>query len=72
MLVGDVIAKITKAVGIEPCEACKQRQKALNDLSLGVLKILGMVGKVDDEGSELSVDERGAGGPGAAKGAGGG
>lgn len=69
MLVGDAIAKMTKAVGIEPCEACKQRQKALNDLSLGVLKLLGMV---KDEGSKLPNDEGSTGGPGAAKGAGGG
>jgi hypothetical protein len=29
---GDVIATITKAVGIEPCEGCKERQNALNRL----------------------------------------
>lgn len=29
---GDVIATITDAVGIEPCEGCKKRQDALNKL----------------------------------------
>jgi hypothetical protein len=29
---GDVIAGITKAIGIEPCESCKQRQDILNKL----------------------------------------
>lgn len=28
---GDTIAKITKAVGLEPCGGCKKRQKWLND-----------------------------------------
>lgn len=29
---GDTVAKITKAVGIKPCGACKKRQKKLNRL----------------------------------------
>ena len=29
---GDVIATITDAVGIEPCEGCKSRQEKLNKL----------------------------------------
>jgi hypothetical protein len=29
--VGDTIAKITKAFGIKPCDACKKRQKKLNE-----------------------------------------
>jgi hypothetical protein len=29
---GDVIAGITKAIGIEPCESCKERQDILNKL----------------------------------------
>lgn len=29
---GDVIAKVTTAVGIEPCEGCKDRQFTLNRL----------------------------------------
>lgn len=29
---GDVVAKATKAVGIQPCEGCKKRQEALNKL----------------------------------------
>ena len=29
---GDVIAKVTTAVGIEPCEGCKERQFTLNRL----------------------------------------
>jgi hypothetical protein len=28
---GDVIAGITKAVGIQPCDACKRRQARLNN-----------------------------------------
>lgn len=28
--IGDVIAKITKSVGIPQCGACKKRQEALN------------------------------------------
>jgi len=27
---GDIVAKLTKAVGIEPCAGCEQRQTALN------------------------------------------
>ena len=30
--IGDVVANITKAVGIEPCDGCKQRQEKLNKL----------------------------------------
>ena len=29
---GDVVADITKAVGVEPCEGCKERQFMLNRL----------------------------------------
>ena len=29
---GDTVAKITKAVGIKPCGACKKRQEKLNRL----------------------------------------
>jgi hypothetical protein len=29
---GDVIARMTRAVGIKPCGGCKQRQEALNKL----------------------------------------
>lgn len=29
---GDIVAKVTAAVGIKPCRGCKGRQKALNDL----------------------------------------
>lgn len=29
---GDVVADITKAVGVEPCEGCKERQFTLNRL----------------------------------------
>ncbi len=29
---GDTIASITKAVGIQPCGACKKRQEKLNKL----------------------------------------
>lgn len=27
---GDLVAKTTKAVGINPCSACKKRQESLN------------------------------------------
>jgi hypothetical protein len=27
---GDVVARVTKAVGITPCEPCRKRQQALN------------------------------------------
>lgn len=30
--VGDVIAKATKAIGIEPCEGCLKRKELLNKL----------------------------------------
>ena len=30
--IGDVVAKMTKAVGITPCGACKKRQEALNKM----------------------------------------
>ena len=29
---GDTVAKMTKAVGIKPCEPCKRRQEKLNRL----------------------------------------
>lgn len=29
---GDLVAKMTKAVGIKPCEPCQRRQEALNSL----------------------------------------
>jgi hypothetical protein len=30
--IGDVIAKATKAIGIEPCESCEKRKDLLNRL----------------------------------------
>lgn len=30
--IGDVVAKMTSAIGIKPCEACKKRQEFLNNL----------------------------------------
>jgi hypothetical protein len=30
MGLGDVVAAVTKAVGIKPCGGCKERQAALN------------------------------------------
>lgn len=32
MLLGDMIAKATKAMGIQPCTPCQQRQAYLNAL----------------------------------------
>jgi len=29
---GDIVAKITSAIGIKPCSGCQQRQETLNDL----------------------------------------
>ena len=31
---GDLIAKVTKAVGIKPCAGCKRRQKSLNRFAI--------------------------------------
>ena len=30
--IGDVIARMTKAVGIAPCDSCKKRQESLNKM----------------------------------------
>ena len=30
--IGDVVAAVTSAVGIQPCGGCKKRQEALNKL----------------------------------------
>jgi hypothetical protein len=32
---GDVIARITSAVGIKPCKGCKKRQSWLNRFKIG-------------------------------------
>jgi hypothetical protein len=29
---GDVVARVTSAIGIKPCGGCKQRQQKLNEL----------------------------------------
>lgn len=38
--VGDIIATVTDAVGIEPCEGCKKRQEKLNKMfPIGALEL---------------------------------
>lgn len=29
---GDIVAAVTSAVGIEPCESCEERRKKMNDM----------------------------------------
>ena len=29
---GDTIAKVTKKLGVKPCQGCKKRQKKLNEM----------------------------------------
>lgn len=31
---GDLVARITSALGIPPCEKCKERQKAMNEVDM--------------------------------------
>ena len=35
---GDAVAKVTKAVGIKPCDGCKDRQAKLNDITQRVVR----------------------------------
>ncbi len=37
MLLGDLIAKLTKSVGIQPCTPCQARQAKLNELHQRVM-----------------------------------
>lgn len=32
MKIGDKVKQVTDALGVEQCDACKERQKKLNDL----------------------------------------
>lgn len=61
MKLGNAIAAITKAVGIEPCDACKERQKRLNDLGdkllLSVDLILSKIGGKSDARSSVERSE---------------
>jgi hypothetical protein len=34
MRLGDLIRRVTEAVGMKPCDGCKRRQKALNRFKL--------------------------------------
>jgi hypothetical protein len=47
---GDVVAKVSKSVGIQPCGGCKKRQQALNDWWFKLTDKLGEVFK-DGSGS---------------------
>ena len=38
---GDIIAKLTSSVGIEPCEPCKRRQERLNEIGARMTRWMG-------------------------------
>jgi len=41
MKLGDAVAALTKSLGIEQCDQCKQRQAVLNELGEKLKKLLG-------------------------------
>jgi hypothetical protein len=41
---GNAVARVTKSVGIEPCEPCEQRQHALNQLGDRAVAMASKVG----------------------------
>lgn len=47
MKLGDGVKKITDALGIPPCDACKERQAKLNDWGDSLLALLGKKEKID-------------------------
>lgn len=60
---GDTIAKITKAIGIEPCSECEERRQKLNDLFGYKLKVINFPNESDTEfiksiGLNLDNDNR--------------
>lgn len=36
MRLGDLVAQVSKAVGVKPCNGCKKRQRSLNRFTLRV------------------------------------
>ena len=61
MKLGDTVAAMTKAVGIEPCDACKERQRKLNDfgdkLRLSVETILSTIRGKNESGPRVERSE---------------
>lgn len=59
MKLGDAIAKVTHAVGIEPCESCKERQKKLNEFSDKISDLMkSMVAYLDRKEDSSSVSNK--------------
>jgi len=52
---GDTIASITKAIGIQPCESCKDRQLKLNEL-FPYYSNITLLNKEDYEFMEYIID----------------
>ena len=55
MKLGDGVAKITRALNIEPCDECKERQKKLNDLGGKLANLFGW--KTDPDESDAKPGE---------------
>ena len=55
---GDVVANLTSAVGIEPCEGCKERQFKLNRL-FNFKKVKSEMTPIDKEHFTLFLEAKG-------------
>jgi hypothetical protein len=55
---GDVIANVTSAVGIEPCQNCKERQFSLNRL-FNFKKVKSEMNAIDKEHFKIFLDFKG-------------
>jgi hypothetical protein len=55
---GDVVAAVTSAVGIEPCEGCKERQFSLNRL-FNFKKVKSEMTPIDKEHFALFLEAKG-------------
>jgi hypothetical protein len=55
---GDVVANLTSAVGIEPCEGCKERQFSLNRL-FNFKKVKSEMTPIDKEHFTLFLEAKG-------------
>ena len=55
---GDVIANVTSAVGIEPCQNCKERQFGLNRL-FNFKKVKSEMTPIDKEHFRIFLDVKG-------------
>ena len=42
MKAGDMVAAVTQAIGVKPCEACKERQRKLNEASDALARMFGV------------------------------